>query len=171
MLALVGVSSCLLGEPVRYDGGAKRQPWIEELAASVELLPIGPELEIGLGVPRPPIQMVRGGGLRVVGGGPELAPAMEALAARRAAQLGARLAGYVCKARSPSCGLSVPVFASSDAGATALGREPGRFAAPLLARFPGLPVADEESLATPAGRTDFLARVRAYRPRRGLEPH
>lgn len=175
MKAIVGVSACLLGEPVRYDGGDKRQPWIEELRAEVELVGICPELELGLGVPRPPIQMVPGGGLQVVGGGRELGPAMAALATRRGEELAARLAGYVWKARSPSCGLSAPVFASSDASAAVLGREPGRFAAALLQRFPDLPVAEEEALATPRGRAAFLARVRAYRPGplggRGMDPH
>ncbi|MCB1020630.1 MAG: DUF523 domain-containing protein, partial [Acidobacteria bacterium] len=53
----VGVSACLLGEPVRYDGGHKRQPWSEALGGAVEWVRVCPEVELGLGVPRETIQL------------------------------------------------------------------------------------------------------------------
>src|SRR5690606_33117788 len=56
---LIGVSSCLLGQRVRYDGGHKREAFVvEDLAARFELLPICPEMAIGMGVPRPPLQLI-----------------------------------------------------------------------------------------------------------------
>lgn len=164
MKPLVAVSACLAGDRVRYDGRDQRREWIAALAAEVELLRVCPEVEVGLGVPRPPIQMVTGGELRRVGGGVDLAPAMSHLAQQRADELGPRLCGYVFKARSPSCGLDAPVFASAEAGAQVVARGPGLFCAAILARFPDLPVAEDEELADVAGRAAFLARVRAYRP-------
>lgn len=158
---LVAVSACLLGDRVRYDGRDQSRPWIGALAAEFELLRVCPEVEIGLGVPRPPIQMVAGGQLRRVGGGPDLAPAVSSLAQRRAAELAPRLRGYVLKARSPSCGLDAPVFASAAAGAEVVERAPGRFAAAIRARFPDLPMADDEELADERRREAFAARVRA----------
>ena len=64
----VGVSSCLLGHRVRYDGAEKQIPWIsEDLASEVELVPICPEVGAGMSVPRPPIQLVeRAFGIREV---------------------------------------------------------------------------------------------------------
>lgn len=161
---LVAVSACLAGDRVRYDGRDQTRPWIADLAAEVELLRVCPEVELGLGVPRPPIQMVAGGGLVRVGGGADLAPAMSSLAQQRLSELAPRLRGYVFKARSPSCGLDVPVFASAVAGADVVERAPGRFAAAVRARFPGLPVAEDEELADAARRAAFLARVWAYQP-------
>ena len=57
---LVGVSACLLAEPVRYDGTDQRDPYVcGELARAFRLVPICPEMELGLGVPRRPIRLVR----------------------------------------------------------------------------------------------------------------
>ena len=56
----VGVSACLLGDPVRYDGGHKRHAWlVDEFGREMEWVPVCPEVEIGLGVPRETIDLVR----------------------------------------------------------------------------------------------------------------
>ena len=162
----VGVSRCLLGDAVRYDGGHKHEPSLmADLGARVELIPVCPELEVGMGVPREPIQLVAGSGggrLRLVGveTGADWTDRMEAWAAERTAALRALdLSGFVLKARSPSCGpRNVPVT-GGEASA-------GMFAAALMRLLPVLPVADEERLRDPSARADFLERVAAYQARR-----
>jgi uncharacterized protein YbbK (DUF523 family) len=161
---LCGISACLLGQRVRWDGREKRAPYVEELALALALAPVCPEVELGLGVPREPIRLERDGArvaLRAIESRRDLTEAMRSLAERRLAELLARgLAGFVLKARSPSCGPgAVPVWD----GEREVARDAGRFAAALIERAPGLPVADEEQLADPAVRAEFVARVRGYR--------
>jgi len=162
---LIGVSACLLGERVRYDGRDKRDPWIcARLADRFDLEPICPEVAIGLGVPRPPIRLVAEApgtrAERVDEPAVDVTEALAAYAGEVAQRLGGVLAGYVFKSRSPSCGTGgVPRF--SPAGEPA-GDSAGIFAAALRARLPGLPVAEEAELSTPGGRLNFVARVEAY---------
>lgn len=165
----VGVSSCLLGQEVRYDGGHRRDDLlIELLGPRVEWVAVCPEIEIGLGTPRPPIELQEvGGSVRLImpSTGRDLTAAMGQYAARKVAALAAMgLSGYVLKARSPSCGLgSAPVLF----GTAADGRDSGIFAAVLRARFPDLPVAEESDLSNAAAIDAFMARVQAYRSGRG----
>jgi uncharacterized protein YbbK (DUF523 family) len=156
----VGISSCLLGQRVRYDGGHRHEACLTDLLGPhVDWVPVCPEVEVGMGTPREPIRLRRRGeDTRLVGvsSGTDHTDAMRGWASRRLEELGAgRLHGYVLKARSPSCGLAVAVEGA--------GTEPGMFAAALLERFPGLPVAEEESLRDAASRAVFLDRARAYR--------
>jgi uncharacterized protein YbbK (DUF523 family) len=163
-LPRVGVSACLLGERVRYDGGHKLQPsLVEALEDHVEWVPVCPEVEAGFGVPRPPMRLVGSPGaarMVVTATGDDKTAAMDAFCSARLDALAAlALHGWVLKARSPSCGLrDVPVFGRGD-DAPAAGS--GLFARALVLRFPDLPVADEDDLADPAARDRFLARVRA----------
>jgi uncharacterized protein YbbK (DUF523 family) len=153
------VSSCLLGDAVRWDGGHKRLACLlNGIGADVRWIRVCPEVELGLGVPREPIELVREDGgvrLRGVESRRDLTGAMTAWARARAGEL-ADLDGYVLKSRSPSCGLrGVPVSGASP------GR--GLFAAALTERWPDLPLAEETELLEDAGRERFLARARAYR--------
>lgn len=149
----VGISSCLLGERVRYDGGHKRDAWlVDVLGADVEWVPVCPEVEAGFGTPREPVDMVRrADGVRLlmaVHTNRDLTAPMRRFIERRIEELAvARLSGYVLKAGSPSCGLD---------------EEPGLFAEALLTRFPDLPIEDERRLADPERRRQFVARVFAY---------
>jgi uncharacterized protein YbbK (DUF523 family) len=163
---LIGVSACLLGEPVRYDGAHHRDPWVcGALAREFELVPICPELAIGLGVPRRPIRLLRtGGGVRVRDAQDpgnadlDLTERFRLLADELAPQLGA-LSGYVFKSRSPSCGVrDVPLY---DAGGRPQALVAGEFARLVMARYPGLPVIDERQLADPSERERFLGLVRS----------
>ena len=161
----VGISACLLGERVRYDGGHKRDRFLTEvLAKHVEWVPVCPEVELGLGVPRPPMRLVRGRGattrLVVEDTGEDLTARMRAYAAWRAHGLASlELDGYVLKSRSPSCGLSrVPVHDVEDASAT-VGR--GLFAEALAAALPLVPMEDERRLARASVREHFVERLRA----------
>jgi uncharacterized protein YbbK (DUF523 family) len=161
--ARVGVSACLLGEEVRYDGGHKRDSFLTEvLGRFVDFVPVCPEVEIGMGTPRPPIRLERsaGGEIRLVmpSTGEDLTERMRSYAGRRVAELAAlELDGYVLKSSSPSCGLErVKVH-----GAGAIPAEDGRglFADELLRRLPDLPIEEEGRLADPRLREGFLARV------------
>ena len=167
----VGVSACLLGESVRWDGGHKRDAWLVDLLGPhVEWVAVCPEVELGLGVPREPIRL-EGDPARprlvAHGSGRDLTQAMTRFARRRIAELDRLgLDGYVLKSRSPSCGMErVPVHGRR----TAPRRGTGAFARALLAHFPLLPVEEEERLHDPRRREAFVARLLAYaRWRRAL---
>ena len=161
----IGVSSCLLGEEVRWDGGHKREPFLlEVLGREVEWVPVCPEVEIGLGTPRPPMNLVRiGGETRLITAetGADHTAAMRSYAERRVEELAReRLAGYVFKKDSPSCGLERVKLYPADGGDPR--REArGLFAEALVHRFPDLPVEEEDGLRDPVRRGRFLAGVRA----------
>jgi uncharacterized protein YbgA (DUF1722 family)/uncharacterized protein YbbK (DUF523 family) len=167
----VGISTCLLGEPVRWDGGHKRDPYLTEvLGPYFEWVPVCPEVEAGMGIPRPPVRLVRvGGELRMLGAedGKDWTRALKGYAAGRLRGLAAQgLCGYVLKKGSPSCGMErVKVY-----GAKGSPEESGRglFAAALLQRFGSLPVEEEGRLHDARLREAWIERVFAYRRLRRL---
>ncbi len=161
----VGVSSCLLGQEVRWNGGHKRDHLVTDgLGRHLELIPVCPEVELGLGAPREPVSLYeKGGSVRMLGNrtGIDLTGRMKAFARRRADELAAKeLSGYVFKKDSPSCGLK-GVRLHTDRGITKDGR--GLFAAALIERFPHLPVIEETQLHDERSRESFIERVFAYR--------
>jgi uncharacterized protein YbbK (DUF523 family) len=164
----VGISRCLLGDEVRYDGTHKRdQGVMDALGPFVEWVPVCPEVEIGMGTPREPVHLVISGArtaaseasvrMRGLKSGEDWTARMQAWADDRLRTLAAlSLSGYVFKARSPSCGIrGVPIH---DGDGTRPGQ--GLFAHALIAALPDLPVADEEMLADPRTREEFLDQVR-----------
>jgi len=143
----VGISACLLGERVRWDGGHKRHAFLADvLGKHVEWVAVCPEVELGLGVPRPPMDLVEvDGATRLIVGttGADLTDRMRAYAAWRAKGLASlALDGYVLKSNSPSCGL---------------GR--GLFAEALAAAMPDLPMEEESRLARASLREHFVERL------------
>jgi uncharacterized protein YbbK (DUF523 family) len=160
------VSACLLGEPVRYDGRHKRSATVVDvLGPLVEWVPVCPEVELGLGVPREPIRLVRAGGatrLVAEASGADHTEAMLRHAAARVRELeGLELSGYVTKKDSPSCGLGrVAVHPSSSGPASPDGV--GLFVSVLRERLPSLPIEEEDRLEHPAVRARFLERIFAY---------
>jgi len=174
----LAISACLLGRPVRYDGGHKRSEFCAEvLGPFVEWVPVCPEVEVGMGTPRPPVRLV----------GPSEAPRMVsersgedwtgrmlALAEARAEALaGLDLCGYVTKKDSPSCGMErVRVWsAPRDAGAAPRARGQagpprrdgvGLFIREVMARLPLLPVEEEGRLNDPLLRESFIERIFGY---------
>ena len=167
----LGVSSCLLGERVRYDGGHKRDAFlVETFGRYVEWVPVCPEVELGLGTPRPTLRLERHGAdvrLMMPKTGDDHTDAMRRYADKRVAALaGDDLCGYILKKDSPSCGMErVKVY---DAHAIPAKSGRGLFAAALLQRYPNLPVEEEGRLNDLALRENFVGRVFAYRRVRAL---
>lgn len=163
--AKLGVSSCLLGNEVRYDGSHKYCQYIADtLAEKFELIAFCPEVAIGLGVPRRPIQLVAvGDSIRLRGvEDPELdvTSDIQAYAQSLLPQLD-KLSGYIFKSRSPSCGVAdVPVYLVDGSAAP----EPasGLFAQAIQDLLPDLPLSNEETLLDAKARSDFILRVQNY---------
>lgn len=160
----MGISSCLLGERVRYDGRDKRHALLlETLGPLVEWVPVCPELELGLGVPREPIRLVgRVDAPRLLGerSGVDLTEAMRRWAERRVEELAALgIDGWVTKARSPSCGLRGVLVHAEDGDPREAGV--GAFVRALRERLSRLPIADEEQLEDAGFRDRFLEACRA----------
>lgn len=148
---IIGVSACLVGEAVRYDGGHKFHPRVaEQLAAHARLVPFCPELMAGLGVPRPPVRLIASTqGQRAVG---VENPDLDVTAALRQSAEGycnrldeLSLTGFILKSRSPSCGRGSTPIHDAD-GATVLGYGDGLFAEQLRSTAPWLPCIEEEWL-------------------------
>jgi uncharacterized protein YbgA (DUF1722 family)/uncharacterized protein YbbK (DUF523 family) len=152
----IGVSSCLLGEQVRFNGGHSRCRFLtDELDPYVDWVPYCPEMEIGLGTPRETLRLTADGRLVSRSGAADHTAAMAALPLPGE---GAGLDGYVFKAKSPSCGIhGIPRYAPSGQPADHRGR--GVFAQRVLNRFPLLPVEDEGRLNDGVLREEFTERV------------
>jgi uncharacterized protein YbbK (DUF523 family) len=162
----LGVSSCLLGHAVRYDGGHKRNRWVvEELGAFAEWVPVCPEVEVGMGTPRPPLQLERDGDatrLVEIESRRDHTRDMHRFAETRVRELRRLdLSGYVLKRGSPSCGLARVPLHQREGPPRPEGT--GLFAAALLQAFPDLPIEDEERLEDARLREGFVERVLAYR--------
>ena len=167
----VGISSCLLGQKVRFDGGHKRDGFlVSELGRFVEWLPVCPEVEAGMGVPRPSLRLVLEGGevrMRENASDRDHTRAMRAFVKRRVAELAKQdLCGYVLKKSSPSCGMERVKVHRAGAPAARDGR--GLFAQALIEALPSLPVEEEGRLNDAALRENFIERVFAHRRLRDL---
>lgn len=162
---LVGISSCLLGEEVRYDGGHKRNTFItDELADHVKFITTCPEAAIGLGIPRPPIHLVGDADkprvLRVSDHSVDVTQPLNNYSHIRAQEL-TTLSGYVFKKDSPSCGLrSVKLFREN--GKQPVRKGQGVFAKAITTEYPQLPVEDEGRLNDAGLRENFVNRVFIY---------
>ena len=170
----LGVSSCLLGEEVRFDGGHKRDPFLVlTLGQLVEWVPVCPEVELGLGTPRETIRLVRdpagSDDVRLMTGktGIDLTRRMQQYARQRVRALAKEgLSGFVLKKDSPSCGMTRVKVWREEGPSERNGR--GLFAAELIRQFPNLPVEEEGRLHDPGLRENFIDRVCMYRRLRTL---
>ncbi len=150
----VGVSSCLLGEEVRFNGGHKRYRFLtDELGPHVDWVPYCPEVSIGLGTPREPIRLTADGRLVNRSGTADHTAVMAALPLPAG-----DLDGYVFKAKSPSCGIrALPRYGADGAAVDHSGR--GLYAGRVLRAFPLLAVEDEGRLNDAALREAFAERI------------
>ncbi|MDO9631251.1 MAG: DUF523 and DUF1722 domain-containing protein [Humidesulfovibrio sp.] len=170
---LVGVSRCLLGEKVRYDGGHKLDHFLAEvLGRHVDYVPVCPEVECGLGVPREAMRLVgdaESPRLVTIRSGVDLTERMRGWASSRVEELASEpLCGFVFKYGSPSSGMSrVKVY--PEAGGSPLLKGRGLFAAAFMERFPILPVEDEGRLNDDNLRENFIERVFVMQRWRELE--
>ncbi len=164
-LIRVGISSCLLGDKVRYDGGHKRDPFVTDLLGlAFTWVPVCPEVEAGMGVPRESVRLTgEAKRPRMIGHrtGKDFTRVMESFSRARARAIaGMNLSGYILKARSPSCGMErVKLYGTSGPKR----RTRGIFARHLIARLPHLPVEEEGRLHDPALRENFVESVFCYR--------
>jgi uncharacterized protein YbgA (DUF1722 family)/uncharacterized protein YbbK (DUF523 family) len=161
----IGISACLLGEAVRFDGGHKRDTFLTgTFGRFVEWVPVCPEVEAGFGTPREAMRLVRTAKdvrLITVKTAVDLTDRLERYSKRRVLELTSEnLSGYVLKKDSPSCGLERVKVYDSNKVPEKSGR--GLFAARLLERFPDLPVEEEGRLSDPRLRENFVERVFAY---------
>src|SRR6266545_546757 len=173
----LGISACLLVQEVRYNGGHKRDAFLTDvLGKYVDWVDVCPEVEVGLGTPRPAMRLVRIGRgedaqVRLITPetGVDHTDVMRAWAVRRVEELAQlELDGYVLKKGSPSCGMQQVELHPEEGGVPA--REArGLFAEALLRGLPDLPVEEEGRLQDPAIRESFLSRVFARARRRQAE--
>ena len=160
----VGISSCLLGNKVRYDGGHKRSKYcLNVLSECFDLTPFCPEVAIGLSTPREPIRLVGSADSpRVVGvKNPDLDVTDQLIAyANTVSENQKSLCGYILMKGSPSCGMErVKVYHENgmpnEAGS-------GAYAAQIMRNNPALPVEEDARLNDPVLRENFITRVFVY---------
>lgn len=156
----VGISSCLLGDEVRYNGGHKRDTYIDRtLGQYFSFRPFCPEVDIGLGVPRKPIRLVRrDGDIACVDIDDPSIDHTAALgeSADHQKDWHAELCGYILKRASPSCGMErVKVYENGHPQADGA----GIYAARMMENFPEMPVEEEGRLGDPVLRENFIQRV------------
>lgn len=160
----VGISACLLGQEVRFDGGHKRSSFCErDLGAHFEYHPVCPEMAIGLGAPRAAIRLVKRHGevrAEASNGSFDVTDKLIAFSEQKASQLDF-LSGYILCAKSPSCGMErVRIYGANNEGSAKEGI--GLFAKALMEANPLLPVEEDGRLCDPILRENFVLRVFAY---------
>lgn len=162
----IGISSCLLGNNVRYDGGHKFDLYLRDALGEIaEWVPVCPEVEAGLTVPREPMQLYGDPAsprLVTIETKTDRTDDLVLLIEKKLPQLERQgIRGFVFKARSPSCGVhDTPLYSTSG---EIIGKRTGLFTEAAIRRFPAMPVEDEERLRDPAVRDAFIARAFAYR--------
>lgn len=166
------VSRCLGFGPVRYDAQIVRDDFVQRLLGFCEPVVVCPEVEIGLGVPRPPIRLVRerAGALAVLqpGTGRDVTVKMRDFSARFLGGLDI-VDGFVLKSRSPSCGIrDVKVYGTAEASAP-IAKTAGAFGAAALELFPSAAIEDEVQLRDDLTRERFLTLLFALAGLRAVE--
>lgn len=161
----IGISACLQGQKVRYNGGHKASHLcIEVLSRHFDFIGLCPEQAIGLGTPRQPIRLVgdpyNSRAVGTVNSDLDVTDALRACGHRAAEQL-RDISGYILMQKSPSCGMErVKVY--RDNGYPANGGGRGLFATALMQARPDLPVEEDGRLHDPVLRENFITRVFAY---------
>jgi len=162
----LGISRCLLGDEVRFDGGHKRDHFLTDtFGRYVEWVPVCPEVEAGLGTPREAMRLIgdpRRPRLVTIRSGINHTGALETMTERRVEELRALdLSGYVFKKDSPSCGVERVRLYNEHGMPSRNGV--GIFARAFIETFPLIPVEEEGRLCDPSLRENFIERVFCYR--------
>ena len=163
MTVKIGISACVLGDKVRYDGGHKASSFcMQQLAPLVQYVPVCPEMAIGMSAPRPAIRLQLDAEHQVHlvqsnNSAIDHTAAMLAFTEQKLPQL-AQLSGYIVCAKSPSCGMErVRLF---DAKGQQLGKlGVGLYTHQLMQKYPWLPVEEDGRLFDPALKENFICRV------------
>jgi uncharacterized protein YbbK (DUF523 family) len=167
----LGISACLLGEKVRYDGGHKLDHFlVDTIGRYVDYVPVCPEMECGLGVPRETLRLVgdmNAPRLVTTRSNIDHTDRMTAWAQQRVSELEKKnLCGFIFKSDSPSCGMErVKLYGKTGLPAK---KGIGIFARVFMAHFPSLPVEEEGRLHDPMLRGNFIERNFVFK--RWLEP-
>lgn len=157
----VVVSRCLGFAPCRYDGGIIADPVVAAMRPHVEFIPVCPEVDIGLGVPRPPLRLIRDHKPRLVQPetGKDWTEAMNAFSERFLQGLLSEVDGFILKNRSPSCALrDAKLYAGLGKG-QAIGHGPGLFGQAVREKLPVLPAVDEGRLTNRNLREHFFTAI------------
>lgn len=162
----LGISSCLLGNRVRYDGSHKLDPFLTgTLGKFVDYLPVCPEVECGFGVPREPVRLVGDPAsprLITVRTNADCTERMMQWARYRVEELsGEGLSGFIFKSKSPSSGMERVNLHTRNG--TPVKKGIGVFARVFMERFPLIPVEDEGRLQNPENRENFIERIFVYK--------
>lgn len=158
----VVVSRCLGFDHCRYNGGIISSPIVANLMEYVDFLPVCPEVEIGLGIPRGPVRIIlENGGQRLVQStsGKDITEAMKAFCTDFFSSTG-EIDGFLLKYRSPSCGIkNVKVYQTAALKSAVIGKSSGYFGGAVLREFPYLPVEDEGRLRNARIKEHFMTRI------------
>lgn len=160
---VIGISGCLTGSAVRFDGGHKRMSFVmDELGLWVVLKPVCPEMAIGLPVPRPALRLVQTseGAIRMRfthAPHDDVTEKMAQFASTHLSSL-SELAGFIVCAKSPSCGME-RVRLYDEKGNRGRKEGTGLFTAALMTKYPWLPVEEDGRLHDPVLRENFVERV------------
>jgi len=162
----LGISRCLLGDEVRFDGGHKQDPFLTDvLGRYVEWVPVCPEVEAGLGTPREAMRLVgnpRHPRLVTIKSDTDHTKSLVAMTSLRLDELKKlELSGYVFKKNSPSCGIERVRIYNEHGMPSRNGV--GLFAQAFIREFPLIPVEEEGRLCDPSLRENFIERVFGYR--------
>lgn len=167
----IGISACLLGESVRYDGGHKHaKNIVDRLGRYFELIPFCPEVGAGMGVPRQPIQLVQNGSevraLAVENHAKDFTLALENFCHEEYQRI-AGLDGFVLKKDSPSCGIDhVKVFRKNPGNDFCASNGEGVFARAIKKLFPALPLVDEDGVREKESMQSFIMAVLSHHEKR-----
>ena len=162
----VGISSCLIGEEVRWNGGHKQDRYIKDtLGNYFDWVPVCPEVEVGMGVPRETVALSgapEAPDMTGTSSGTDWTGRMNRYSRKRVRELeSSGLCGFIFKNKSPSCGLqNVPVY--KEPGSSTVKRGQGLFARAFASRLPLIPVEEEGRLNDPVLRENFIVRVFSY---------
>ncbi|OBT09512.1 hypothetical protein A9264_14675 [Vibrio sp. UCD-FRSSP16_10] len=162
----IGISACVLGEEVRFDGGHKSSKFVtKELSPFFQFIPVCPEVGIGMSVPRPAIRLIsddeRIALVETKDQTQDYTASMQTYSENKVNELqGQSLCGYIVCAKSPTCGMErVKVYANGWASTDGV----GLYTRELMTKMPWLPVEEDGRLNDPVLKENFISRVFSLR--------